>query len=108
MDKERVGINNFIKYSSFYFIIAIISLGLIIIIDAVITPTYVFGGFIGATVLLGIYHLLNAYPPVQKTFGIVVHISIFILAIQEITGKLAMLVGICIATIVMAYWLKLY
>lgn len=101
-------IDGFVNYYLFYFVIAIISLGLIWSTDAVIVSTYVFAGFIGAMVLLGIYHFLMPYPLVQNTYGIVIHISIFILAIHEITGKLSILMGLCIGTIVMAYWLKSY
>lgn len=101
-------IDDFAKYYLFYCIIAITSLGLIWATDAVIMSTYVFAGFIGAMVLLGIYHFLMAYPFVQNTYGIVIHISILILAIQEITGKLSLLMGLCIGTIVTAYWLKPY
>ncbi|WP_248910929.1 hypothetical protein [Halocatena marina] len=112
IDSDRGGpspeIDGFFKYYLFYFVIAIISVGLIWATDAVIMFTYVFVGFIGAMALLGIYHFLMAYPLVQNTYGIVIHISILILSTQEITGKLSMLMGLCIGTIVMAYWLKPY
>ncbi|WP_330631357.1 hypothetical protein [Halocatena halophila] len=95
---------DFGKFLVLYLTLATISLGTIVGTGAVVSPVYILVGVLGAMILLGIYHFLENNRHLQAAYGVVIHLSIFVLAIQEIRGKLAIVVGLCLGTIAVGYW----
>lgn len=92
--------------AALYVVLAVIAFGIILFTDAVISPAYVITGAIVGGVVLTIRFVLNR--PLLWVYDIVVFLLMFAFATQEITGKLAMVIGLCISTIGVSYFLHHY
>lgn len=112
MDSNNSGSNSqlkdFLYGSAVYATLAAIAVGMIVITDAEIGPVYVFIGALVAGVFLVVHHFLQTHPRVQRVYDIAFFLSMFVLTTRDITGKLAIVVGACISTIVVSYWLHMY
>lgn len=104
-DRSKSGMRNFIYRSVFYVVLTVISLLMMIFTDAVISPAYVLTGAIVGGVALTIRFVLNTRPLGQRVYDIAVFILGFAFATQEITGKLAIVVGFCLSMIITSYFL---
>jgi len=99
---------NLLYGSALYVVLGVVAIGIIVFTGAEFSLTYVLTGALGGGLLLLVRHVLRARPLLQRVYDIVVFVSLFALATQEITGKLAMVVGICLSTVVISHFLHRY
>ncbi|SFS52209.1 hypothetical protein SAMN04488556_1293 [Halostagnicola kamekurae] len=103
--KSNSKTSNFTYGLVLYLVLGASSLGMILFTEAEISLTYVLIGALAGSVYIIIHHFLSSHSLFQRAYEIVVFLSIIVLVTQDVTGKLAMVVGVCIATIVVSYWL---
>jgi hypothetical protein len=90
----------------FYAALGCVSLTTVLITKAEIGLAYVsIGALLGAG-FITVRRLLTGYPVLRRGFVLVASVLLLVFAIQNVTGKLAVVTGVCFSIAAVSYYLE--